>query len=377
MQGNINAQNLARALGPVAACTAPCTPFNIFGGAGIDHPSDARLCRLHPARQQPAEIVGFLGEPDRRAVRSAGRRRQHRHRRPASRSFGRFDPDPIVAAGLGSDIPALPTSGGYDVNEAFAELRLPLLRDTAFFHRLELTGAARYSDYSTSGSTTTFSAGINWQPIEDLLFRGSWAEGFRAPSIGEIVRHAVALRPGSLRSLLAGLDRGAELPERRDSARQLHRRRRPRQRLLHAVERAAPGDHRRQSISSIRKARKAGASAWSGGRASCRACRSRPIITTSGSTARSRRSTPRMLLGRCAQTGRARELRGDRPFGLRPGHPDPRPAPEYRQHRDRRARSDLELPHRGPARPAPSACSGPTASCSTTRSPCRPPTASP
>ena len=77
-------------------------------------------------------------------------------------------------------------SGGYDVNEAYAELRLPLLRDTAFFHRLELTGAARYSDYSTSGSTTTFKAGINWKPIEDLLFRGTWAEGFRAPSIGEL-----------------------------------------------------------------------------------------------------------------------------------------------------------------------------------------------
>jgi iron complex outermembrane receptor protein len=61
-----------------------------------------------------------------------------------------------------------------------------LLRDTTFFHRLELTGAARYSDYSTSGSTTTFSAGVNWEPVADLLFRGNWAEGFRAPSIGEL-----------------------------------------------------------------------------------------------------------------------------------------------------------------------------------------------
>ena len=34
VHGNINAANLARALGPVAACTAPCVPFNIFGGAG-------------------------------------------------------------------------------------------------------------------------------------------------------------------------------------------------------------------------------------------------------------------------------------------------------------------------------------------------------
>ena len=50
VHGNINAQNLARALGPVAACTAPCVPFNIFGGAGSITPAHARLCRLHPAR---------------------------------------------------------------------------------------------------------------------------------------------------------------------------------------------------------------------------------------------------------------------------------------------------------------------------------------
>ncbi len=34
VQGNINVANLARALGPVANCTASCVPFNIFGGAG-------------------------------------------------------------------------------------------------------------------------------------------------------------------------------------------------------------------------------------------------------------------------------------------------------------------------------------------------------
>ena len=187
MHGNINAANLARALGPVAACTAPCVPFNIFGGAGLDHPGDARLCRLHPARQQPsrgcgtsrANLTGGLFElPGGPVGIAIGV--EHRDQN------GRFDPDPIVAAGLGSDIPALPTAGGYNVDEAYAELRLPLLRDTPFFHRLELTGAARYSDYSTIGLDDDVQAGINWQPIEDLLFRGSWAEGFRAPSIGEL-----------------------------------------------------------------------------------------------------------------------------------------------------------------------------------------------
>jgi iron complex outermembrane receptor protein len=186
VHGNINAANLQRALGPVAACTAPCTPFNIFGGQGSITPQMldyVAFTQRDSSRQRiwdlSANLSGALfdlpGGPAGIAIGVA-----HRDQK------GRFDPDPIVAAGLGSDIPALPTAGGFDVDEVYAELRLPLLRDTPFFHRLEVTGAARYSDYSTSGSTTTFSAGINWEPIEDLLFRGSWAEGFRAPSIGEL-----------------------------------------------------------------------------------------------------------------------------------------------------------------------------------------------
>ena len=40
---------------------------------------------------------------------------------------GSFDPDPIVAAGFSSDIPAQPTRGSYNVKEAYAELNAPLL----------------------------------------------------------------------------------------------------------------------------------------------------------------------------------------------------------------------------------------------------------
>ncbi len=186
VHGNFNAANVARALGPVAACTAPCVPFNIFGGQGSITQAmlDYVAFEQHDESRQriwdfSANLSGGLFDlPGGTAGIAIGV--EHRD------LSGSFDPDPIVAAGLGSDIPALPTSGSYDVSEAYAELRLPLLGDTPFFHRLELTGAARYSDYSTSGSTTTFSAGINWEPIDNLLFRGSWAEGFRAPSIGEL-----------------------------------------------------------------------------------------------------------------------------------------------------------------------------------------------
>jgi iron complex outermembrane receptor protein len=184
--GNVNAANLARALGPVAACTGACVPFNIFGGSGTITPAMINyvaFTQRDRSRQElwdvSANLSGSLfdlpGGPVGLAIGV-----EHRDQ------SGRFDPDATVAAGLGSDIPALPTRGGYNVDEAYAEVRLPLLADTPGFHRLELTGAARYSDYSTSGSATTFSAGANWEPFDGLLLRGHWAEGFRAPSIGEL-----------------------------------------------------------------------------------------------------------------------------------------------------------------------------------------------
>ncbi|HEX8622585.1 MAG TPA: TonB-dependent receptor [Allosphingosinicella sp.] len=184
--GNINASNLARALGPVANCTAPCVPFNIFGGVGSITPEQYAYVAFEQNDSSSQKLTDFSanlsGELFDLPGGAAGFAVGLEHRKQS----GRFDPDEVVAAGLGSDIPALPTRGSYDVDEAYLELRLPLLRDRTLFHRLELSGAVRYSDYSESGSTTTLKGTVNWQPVKDLLFRGSWAEGFRAPTIGEL-----------------------------------------------------------------------------------------------------------------------------------------------------------------------------------------------
>ncbi len=93
---------------------------------------------------------------------------------------GRFDPDPITAAGFSSDIPAQPTKGGYNVKEVYAELDAPVLT------MLDLSAAVRYSDYSTSGGKATWKVGANFDPFDGLKFRGTYGTGFRAPSIGEL-----------------------------------------------------------------------------------------------------------------------------------------------------------------------------------------------
>ncbi len=184
--GNINAANLAVALGPVGACVAPCVPFNIFGGEGSITQAMLDYVAFTQRDSSQQKLWGFSANISGTLARLPGGDLGLAAGLEYRNLKGRFDPDPTVAAGLGSDIPALPTKGGYNVKEAYAELNAPLIADQPFAELLELNGAVRFSDYSSSGSRTTFKAGVNWKPNPDLRFRASWGQGFRAPTIGEL-----------------------------------------------------------------------------------------------------------------------------------------------------------------------------------------------
>ena len=80
----------------------------------------------------------------------------------------------------------LPQGGEYDVMEAFGEINVPLLKDRAFADFLAIDGALRLSDYSTTGSATTWKTGLIWSPVRDLSFRATVAEATRAPNINEL-----------------------------------------------------------------------------------------------------------------------------------------------------------------------------------------------
>jgi iron complex outermembrane receptor protein len=61
-----------------------------------------------------------------------------------------------------------------------AELLVPVIKN------LDLTFAIRYDDYSDFGSTTNPKAAFRWQPTNELLLRGSYATGFRAPTLQDV-----------------------------------------------------------------------------------------------------------------------------------------------------------------------------------------------
>lgn len=67
--------------------------------------------------------------------------------------------------------------GGRRVNSAFFEVLVPVTYD------FELNFAGRFDKYSDFGSNFSPKASFKWAISEDVIWRGSWGQGFRAPSL--------------------------------------------------------------------------------------------------------------------------------------------------------------------------------------------------
>jgi iron complex outermembrane recepter protein len=96
-------------------------------------------------------------------------------------------PDAFEEAGYYFNAQTSPISGELSVTEYFVEFSAPLLSGVTGAQELTIDGAYRFSDYDLVVDTTdTWSAGINWAPIDDLRFRGTVSRAVRAPNIFEL-----------------------------------------------------------------------------------------------------------------------------------------------------------------------------------------------
>lgn len=90
-------------------------------------------------------------------------------------------------ANIESYVVTLPVSKvGISVKELAGQIDVPLISDKPFVRELGVGFAARVSDYSTSGSVTSYEADARWRPTDALLLRGSYQRAVRAPNIGEL-----------------------------------------------------------------------------------------------------------------------------------------------------------------------------------------------
>lgn len=79
--------------------------------------------------------------------------------------------------------------GDRDITSFYAELVVPLVapqQGLPLLHTLELTASGRFEHYSDFGDTTNPKLGLNWRPAPWLMLRGSYNEGFIAPSLAAL-----------------------------------------------------------------------------------------------------------------------------------------------------------------------------------------------
>lgn len=108
-------------------------------------------------------------------------------------------PDSSLQAGdiLGSS-PSSPMARQRKIGSIFAEAEVPFVSEKnarTSIRRLSLNLAARYERFFTSDrSTFAPKAGIRWEPLADgsLVFRGSYGEGFKEPSLYQLYSPPVA-----------------------------------------------------------------------------------------------------------------------------------------------------------------------------------------
>jgi iron complex outermembrane receptor protein len=81
-------------------------------------------------------------------------------------------------------------SGTESVWEISGETVVPLIKDMVLAKNLEFSGAARYTNYTTSGSVVTWKAGLSYQPVNDLRFRATRSRDIRAPNLYELFQSA-------------------------------------------------------------------------------------------------------------------------------------------------------------------------------------------
>ncbi len=190
---------LTGATGGAAITAGPgCVPLNIFGPANSITPAqvpyitgDSTTTVRTTLAQARAVVNGDFGltiptaeEPVNFAV--GGEYRKY----TATQSSDSLSQTPGELGGAGGAAPNI--DGGYDVYEAFAEVNIPLVADKPFFNQLSVEAGVRYSSYSVDAptspgyKTTTYKGGVNWSPVEDIKFRGTYARAVRAPNISEL-----------------------------------------------------------------------------------------------------------------------------------------------------------------------------------------------
>jgi outer membrane receptor protein involved in Fe transport len=170
-----------------AARADGCVPLNLFGVGSISDAAadyirgDVWYQSINSQHTLSGNLTGTLFELPAGPVQIATGfelRRDHTETHT----------DELTASGY-SNFAYIPEyAGTVKVGEAYAEANVPLLRDLPLVHSLSLDGALRVARYNLSGVGTTLSyrAGAQWEPVRGMNLRTTFSRAQRAPDTTEL-----------------------------------------------------------------------------------------------------------------------------------------------------------------------------------------------
>ncbi|MGE3335346.1 MAG: TonB-dependent receptor plug domain-containing protein [Rhodospirillaceae bacterium] len=175
-----------------------CVPFNLFG-RGVASQAAKNYVRADPDNiirlKQQVAAFNLSGEPFSTWAGPVAVAFGAEHREESTRQAA--DPG-VFNTSLYFFQVGIPFQGKYTVNEAYLEAAVPLAKDTEWAKSLELNGAVRATDYSTSGFVTTWKVGATYAPINDIRFRGTVSRDIRAPHLADLFQ-AGTTSPNTIR----------------------------------------------------------------------------------------------------------------------------------------------------------------------------------
>ena len=181
-----NAQNAIEKAKWLANLSPGCVPYNIFGN-NVEQNRAANKY-FNSASQQHNDFYQYTltanvaGEPFQLPAGPVSTAIGVEWRRDTADVVG--CPDCQRGALMNQNYPTY--TGEISVKEGYIEAGVPVARDMPFLYRLDLNGAVRRTDYSTSGAVTTWKVGFVWEPVEMLRLRATRSRDIRAPSINEL-----------------------------------------------------------------------------------------------------------------------------------------------------------------------------------------------
>lgn len=191
---------------PIATISSTCAPINPFGQQISQAARDYVTTEADPRAVNEqwvattsiaGELFNLFGNPVRFALGYEHRDESAKFD-PGLFYFGQVDPADPTGDRLqfGRSVPIDPVSGGFNTDEVFGELTIPIVgpdQDISFINRLELHGAIRYIDNSLAGGDPTYTVDATFAPIEDITFRGNYTRSVRAPAVTELFNPTSAI----------------------------------------------------------------------------------------------------------------------------------------------------------------------------------------